>query len=44
MVDERRRALIGRVDMDIIRVEGVAKRYGQHQVHKDLTLAIKRGE
>lgn len=30
--------------MDIIRVEGVAKRYGQHQVHKDLTLAIKRGE
>ena len=30
--------------MDIIRVEGVAKSYGKHQVHKDLTLAIKKGE
>ena len=30
--------------MDIIRVEGVAKAYGDHQVHKDLTLAIKKGE
>ena len=30
--------------MDIIRVEGVAKSYGQHQVHKNLTLAIKKGE
>ena len=29
--------------MDIIRVEGVAKAYGDHQVHKDLTLAIKKG-
>lgn len=30
--------------MDIIRVEGIAKSYGKHQVHKDLTLSIKRGE
>ncbi len=30
--------------MEIIRVEGVAKSYGKHQVHKDLTLSIKRGE
>jgi len=30
--------------MEIIRVEGIAKRYGKHQVHKDLTLSIKRGE
>lgn len=30
--------------MDIIRVEGIAKSYGSHQVHKDLTLSIKRGE
>src|SRR5574344_802208 len=30
--------------MDIIRVEGVAKAYGDNQVHKDLTLALKKGE
>lgn len=30
--------------MDIIRVEGIAKSYGNHQVHKDLTLSIKQGE
>jgi len=30
--------------MDIIRVEGIAKSYGKHQVHKDLTLSIKQGE
>ena len=30
--------------MDIIRVEGIAKSYGNHQVHKDLTLAVKKGE
>lgn len=30
--------------MEIIRVEGIAKSYGKHQVHKDLTLSIKRGE
>lgn len=30
--------------MEIIRVEGVAKSYGRHQVHKDLTLSIERGE
>jgi iron(III) transport system ATP-binding protein len=29
---------------DIIKVEGVAKSYGKHQVHKDLTLTIKKGE
>lgn len=30
--------------MEIIRVEGIAKSYGNHQVHKDLTLSIKQGE
>ncbi len=30
--------------MEIIRIEGIAKSYGSHQVHKDLTLSIKRGE
>lgn len=30
--------------MEIIRVEGVAKSYGNHQVHKNLTLSIERGE
>ena len=30
--------------MEIIRIEGIAKRYGAHQVHKDLTLSIERGE
>lgn len=30
--------------MEIIRIEGIAKSYGKHQVHKDLTLSIKRGE
>jgi iron(III) transport system ATP-binding protein len=30
--------------MEIIRVEGIAKSYGNHQVHKDLTLSIERGE
>ncbi|MDU4962321.1 MAG: ABC transporter ATP-binding protein [Sporomusaceae bacterium] len=30
--------------MAIIQVEGIAKRYGQHQVHRDLTLSIERGE
>ena len=30
--------------MEIIRVEGIAKSYGEHQVHKDLTLSIERGE
>jgi len=30
--------------MEIIRVEGIGKSYGKHQVHKDLTLSIKRGE
>jgi hypothetical protein len=30
--------------MAIIRVEGIAKSYGKHQVHKDLTLSIERGE
>jgi iron(III) transport system ATP-binding protein len=29
---------------EIIRVEGVAKSYGTHQVHKDLTLGVRRGE
>lgn len=29
---------------DIIKVEGVAKAYGKHQVHKNLDLAIKKGE
>jgi len=30
--------------MEIIRIEGVAKSYGSHQVHKDLTLSIEKGE
>ena len=30
--------------MDIIKIEGVAKHYGAHQVHQDLTLSIKKGE
>ena len=30
--------------MEIIRVEGLAKSYDGHQVHKDLTLSIKKGE
>lgn len=30
--------------MAIIQVEGIAKSYGNHQVHKDLTLSIERGE
>ena len=30
--------------MDIIRVEGIAKRYGGHQVHEDLSLSIQQGE
>jgi len=30
--------------MEIIRVEGISKSYGKHQVHKDLTLSIERGE
>ena len=30
--------------MEIIRIEGIAKSYGKHQVHKDLTLSIERGE
>lgn len=30
--------------MDIIRVEGIAKSYGKHQVHKDLDLVINKGE
>ncbi len=30
--------------MEIIRVEGIGKSYGKHQVHKDLTLSIKQGE
>ncbi len=30
--------------MEIIRVEGIAKSYGKHQVHSDLTLSIKKGE
>jgi iron(III) transport system ATP-binding protein len=29
---------------DIIKVEGVAKSYDKHQVHKDLTMSIKKGE
>lgn len=29
---------------DIIKVEGVAKAYGKHQVHKGLDLGIKKGE
>ncbi len=30
--------------MEIIKIEGVAKSYGKHQVHQDLTLSIERGE
>ena len=30
--------------MEIIRVEGIAKSYGKHQVHNGLTLSIKQGE
>lgn len=30
--------------MEIIKIEGIAKSYGSHQVHKDLTLSINRGE
>ncbi|MDR1732921.1 MAG: ABC transporter ATP-binding protein [Synergistaceae bacterium] len=29
---------------DIIRVEGLAKRYGAHQVHSDLSLKVRHGE
>ena len=30
--------------MEIIRIEGIAKSYGDHQVHKDLSLSIVKGE
>ena len=30
--------------MEIIRIEGIAKSYGSHQVHKDLSLSIVKGE
>lgn len=30
--------------MEIIKIEGVAKAYDKHQVHKDLNLSIERGE
>lgn len=30
--------------MEIIKIEGVGKSYGKHQVHQDLTLSIERGE
>jgi iron(III) transport system ATP-binding protein len=30
--------------MEIIRIEGIAKSYGSHQVHKDLSLSIEKGE
>ncbi|MCX7779923.1 MAG: ABC transporter ATP-binding protein [Negativicutes bacterium] len=30
--------------MEIIRIEGIAKSYGNHQVHQNLTLSIERGE
>lgn len=30
--------------MDIIRVEGISKSYGKHQVLKDLSLSMERGE
>jgi iron(III) transport system ATP-binding protein len=30
--------------MEIIRVEGISKSYGSHQVHKDLTLSVEQGE
>ena len=29
---------------EIIRIESVSKSYGKHQVHKDLTLSIHKGE
>ena len=30
--------------MEIIRIEGIAKSYGDHQVHKELSLSIEKGE
>ena len=30
--------------MDIIKIEGIAKSYGKHQVHRDLSLSVRRGE
>jgi iron(III) transport system ATP-binding protein len=30
--------------MDIIKIEGIAKSYGKHQVHKNLDLSVRRGE
>ena len=30
--------------MEIIRIEGITKSYGSHQVHKDLSLSIEKGE
>lgn len=30
--------------MEIIRIENIAKSYGKHQVHQDLSLTIERGE
>jgi iron(III) transport system ATP-binding protein len=30
--------------MDIIKIEGIAKSYGARQVHKDLNIAVQRGE
>ncbi|MDR2180092.1 MAG: ABC transporter ATP-binding protein [Synergistaceae bacterium] len=30
--------------MDIIRVEGIAKSYGKHRVHENLSLTIRQGE
>ena len=30
--------------MEIIRIEGIAKSYGSHQVHRDLSLSIEKGE
>lgn len=32
------------MSMEIIKIEGVAKSYGKHQVHKELSLSIHRGE
>lgn len=32
------------MSMEIIKIEGVAKSYGKHQVHKNLSLSINRGE
>ena len=29
---------------DIIKVEGVSKSYGKHQIHKNLNLSVKKGE